>query len=173
MLVQKGASDTRMTITRYFLSGDPERWDMAYSRRNMTDQTFLARVGALVVGCTAVLTLSFFGIVAILTGDAAGIGTRLPFYALGMAAVFVAAVVGLEQRRREGRAVLAAASLLAVGGGLLLTLGGEGVAYAGRNPEQVLGSGHVLYLVAAGLIATGIGYWGLHHWRDVVDPIRL
>lgn len=141
---------------------------MAYSRRTR-DRRFLARVGALIITCTTVLTLAFFGLVALLTGTAADIGTRLPFYVLGMAGVFVATIIGLEERRQEGQVILIAASSTAVIGGIIFTLGGEGIVYAANHPDQALASQQFLYLVAAGLIATGVGFWGINHWREALN----
>lgn len=141
---------------------------MAYRRRR-ADGTFLARVGAIIVGCTAILTLTFFGLLALLTGTASDIGGRLPFYVLGMAAVFVSAIIILEQHREDGRLILTVATITAVTGGLVFVLGGEGILYASRHPDQALASRQFLYLIAAGLIATGVGFWGLNHWRDALE----
>ena len=42
----------------------------------------------------------------------------------------------------------------------------EGVLFAFRNPELVFVSQLVYYFIAAALIGTGIGYWGVRHWRE-------
>jgi len=127
----------------------------------------MARIGGLIVLCTAVLTLSFFGVIALATGAAAGLEARVPAYALGGAIAFVAGVVWLDQRRYAGRVILAVASGLAVGVFAVLLFGGEGLLYVSQNPEAVLASSGFLYLVAAGFIATGLGYWGVRHWRPI------
>jgi len=41
---------------------------MAYGRRS-TNHEFFARIGALIVSCTAVLTLTLFGVIALATGE--------------------------------------------------------------------------------------------------------
>lgn len=149
---------------------------MAYrNRRETPGRAFVARVGMLVVGCTAALTLSFVGLFAFVTGQAAGVVDRVPYYALGMAVVFVTAIIGLEQRRRtprDGREVPVVATIVAVIAFAFLTLGGEGFVYAARSPNQALAAQRFLYLVAAGLISTGIGYWGVRNRRDVIRALR-
>lgn len=144
---------------------------MAYSR-SVANRSVVGRVGLLVVGCTAVLTLSFFGLVAFLTGNTPGVADRIPFYVLGTALAFVASVVGLDGRARNGRIVLITASAAAAATLVLLTMGGEGLAYAVRVPEEALAAQRLLYLLAAGLIATGLGYWGVRHWREVAGTLR-
>jgi hypothetical protein len=141
---------------------------MAYGRRS-ANREFFARIGALIVACTTVLTLSFFGVIALATGGAIGAETRVPLYALGGAVAFVAGVVGFDELRHEGVTILTAASGLAVAVFALLLLGGEGLLYVTRNPEQVVDSRGFLYLIAAGFIATGVGYWGVRHWRSVTS----
>jgi len=138
-------------------------------RRSTRDESFFARVGGLILGCTGLLTLAFFGVVAFITASTPGIADRIPFYVLGMAAIFVGAIILMEQhaRRREAQRVLWAASSLSLLGFIFLTLSGEGLLYAARNPDTVLASERVLYVIAAGLIGTGIGYWGVQNWSDV------
>ena len=152
--------------------------DMAHRHRrgrSTRDEAFFARVGGLILGCTAILTLSFFGLVAFITASTPGVAERIPFYVLGMAIVFVAGIIVMEQhaRRREAQRVLWAASVISLLGFILVTLAGEGLLYAARNPETALASERVLYLIAAGLIGTGIGYWGVRNWKDVAVWIDL
>lgn len=162
-----------MTTAPSFYILDDDRIGMAYSRRT-SEQTFLARVGVFIVGCTAALTLSFVGVFAFATGSAPDIVDRIPYYVLGMAVTFVAAIIGLEARRTryDGQAILVIASAVAGGALVFLTLGGEGLVYAARNPDQAFAAQRFLYLVAAGLISTGIGYWGLRHRADVLKALR-
>lgn len=144
-------------------------------RRSTRDESFYARVGGLILGCTGILTLAFFGIVAFITGETPGIASRIPFYVLGMAAVFVTGIIVMEQhaRRREAQRVLWAATTISIMGFFFLALAGEGLLYAARNPDTALASERVLYVIAAGLIGTGIGYWGVRNWKDVVGWFDL
>lgn len=149
---------------------------MAYgNRRNRPGRTFVARVGVLVIGCTAALTLSFIGLFAFVTGQAGGVVERVPYYVLGMAVVFVAAIIGLEQRRRaphDSRDTLIVSATTAIILFIFLTLGGEGFVYAAERPDTALAAQRFLYLVAAGLISTGLGYWGVRNRREVIRSLR-
>lgn len=135
-----------------------------------TDRARLGRVGAVVGTCTAALTASFVGLVALAGGDAAGAVSRLPGYVLAMALTFVAGVVLFEESRHEGRRALAAAAGAAVVAFVVVGLGTEGVVYALRYPDRVVGSQLFAYLLSAGLIGTGVGYWGWRNWRGLRTP---
>lgn len=141
------------------------------SRRD-PDSTVYSRLGVFVVACTAALSLSFVGLVSLTTGGAGGVGGRFPFYVLGTAVAFVATILVVDGPRRDGRAVLVVAGTVAGATFVLLSLGVEGLLYAVNNPETVLVSSSGLYLVAAGLIGTGVGYWALRHWRELAGSIR-
>lgn len=140
---------------------------MAQARARQFDQEALARAGALVAGCTLVLTASFVGLVALVSGAAVGVVDRLPLYVLGMATAFVGAIVVFEMENEAGGRVLVIAGTLAVGTFLVTLLSGEGIVHALRYPGQVLASQLLLYLLAAGMIATGLGYWVVQHWQDL------
>lgn len=142
------------------------------STRREPDGPVYSRLGALIVGCTAVLTLSFVGLVSLATGDAGNVGGRVPFYVLGTALSFVGTILVVDGPRRDGRAVLLVAGAVAGATFVLLSLGAEGLRYALTNPETVLVSRSGLYLVAAGLIGTGVGYWALRHWRELAATVR-
>lgn len=131
------------------------------------DRARLGRVGALVGASTAALTASFVGIVALLSGNATGVVSRLPVYVLAMALAFVACVVLFEESRHDGRRALAAAASISVVAFLVVGLGGEGVRYALTHPDEVLGSHLFAYLLSAGLMGTGFGYWGWRNWRSL------
>lgn len=137
-------------------------------RRRRSKRSFLVQATLLVLGCTLTLTFSFFGVFAILSGEMTGIGNRLPFYVLGMAVVFVAIVVYMEEQKAHGRTIIASASSFGVTAFLVFTLGTEGLIYSAENPGSVMTSKQFLYVVAAGMITTGIGYWMLKHWDEVV-----
>ena len=140
--------------------------------RTDPDRDVLARIGAGVAVSTLALTASFVGIVALATGEAVGLGSRLPIYVLAMAVAFVATVVLLELHEREGRLVLAVAASIGGGTFVIILLAGEGLIYAASDPEAVFASALVFYFLAAGLIATGLGYWGAHHWRELTSAGR-
>jgi len=133
------------------------------------EQDFLVRVGGTVLGSTLGLTASFVGVVALATGASAGLASRLPFYVLGMAAAFVIGVVVFEEEFVDGIRVILSATITAVGTFLLVTLAGEGVVYAIRFPRRVIASQLLFYFLAAGLVATGLGYWGVRHWQDIAN----
>jgi len=139
---------------------------MAYSQRTVPEG-FVARIGLPIVVCTAVLTLGFFGVVALATEQAPQLSLRIPVYVFGAAVAFVGVIVGLDRMHREGPTILAAATGLAIAAFCVLLLGGEGALYVARNPEQVIESRRFLYLIAAGLVATGLGYWGVRHLRSL------
>ena len=140
---------------------------MSMARRRRFDAESLGRAGALVAGCTLVLTASFLGLVALVSGEAVGLSDRLPVYVLGMATAFVGSVLVAETRGLDGRGVIGAAGATALGTFVVLTLGGEGVLHAVRNPEALLTSQLLFYFLAAGMIATGFGYWAINHWQEL------
>jgi FtsH-binding integral membrane protein len=121
---------------------------------------------------TLVLTASFVGLLSVVAGGNEGMSGRLPLYVLVMAVAFVGTIVLAEQRRRtsNARTVITGAGSLAGLVFVVVTLSGEGVVYAARNPSQVVASELSLYFLAAGLIATGLGYWGLRHWGEFDRP---
>jgi hypothetical protein len=136
---------------------------------NGPDGQRIARVGGVVVVSTLILTATFIGVVALLSGGNGDIGTRLPLYVLTMAVGFVGVVILSEQRygkRANGRSILGTAGGVALTVFVVVSLAGEGLVFAGNNPGDVVLSELFLYFLAAGLIGTGLGYWGLRHWRE-------
>jgi len=131
-------------------------------------RTHVGRVVALVVASTLVLTTALLGAVAFATATASGAPTRLPYYVLGGAVLFVALVFQFERRAFDGRTVILASGGLAVVGTGLLVLVGEGAAYVAAHPNRVFSSQPVLYLLAVGVCCTGLAHWGLNHWREFV-----
>jgi len=127
----------------------------------------LVRTGALVGLCTGALTAAFVGIASIVTGNAAGVVTRLQFYILAGAVAFVGGLLVLEESRHGGQTVLTGATAAGVVGFLLLGLGSEGVLFALAEPEIVFSSSLFVYIVAAALIASGVGYWSVRNWQLV------
>jgi len=125
-------------------------------------------LAGVVVCSTVVLTAAFFGIVALVTG-VTGLTGRLPYYVLGGAAAFVASVVRFDHHSQAGVPVLYTASGIALVAFTGLGLATEGIRLAITRPEVVVASQLFVYVVAAGLIATGLGFWAVRHWREVAS----
>jgi len=142
------------------------------STRQDPDLAVYGRVGVLVAACTAVLTLAFVGVVSLASGEATNLADRVPFYVLGSSIAFVVGVLGLDGPRRDGRNVLLVALAIAGATLLLLSLGVEGLRYTVLAPDAVLVSSSGLYLVAAGVIGTGVGYWAFSHWRELAPAVK-
>jgi hypothetical protein len=124
------------------------------------------RAAALVALSTLLLTASFVGFFAFVTGRVVGVGGRVPAYVLVMSAAFVATIFTLTKYGADGRTVIFAAGGTAVLSLLLSTFAGEGVVYALAHPNAVFGSQLVAYFLAAGLAGTGLSFWAIHYWRD-------
>jgi high-affinity Fe2+/Pb2+ permease len=77
----------------------------------------------------------------------------------------------LEAQSYDGPTIITLAGATALGTFVAVTLGGEGLVYAVRNPQQVVASQFLLYFLAAGLIGTGLGYWGINHWQELVEDV--
>ncbi|WP_415380386.1 hypothetical protein [Halosimplex sp. TS25] len=119
-----------------------------------------------VAGLTVLLTCAFVGLLAFVSGARPDVGSRLPYYVLAMAVVFVAAVFRLDDRERQGTHVLTSVSAVSVVAFVLVGLAVEGVVYAVQNPGELVASQLIVYFAAAALICTGVTVWGLHHWRE-------
>ena len=143
---------------------------MAFACLPMAGFASRARLGRLLVLVglsTAALTVSFVGLVGLASGGVTGVATRIPFYLLVTAAVFVAGVVLFEESRHEGRRALVAAAVAAFATLLVVGLGSEGTLYALENPDVVVRSQLFAYLLSAALMGTGIGYWGWRNWESL------
>ena len=119
-----------------------------------------------IVGFSVVLTAGFVGLVALVSGDTSAIGDRVPYYLLATAVAFVVTLKKLDDGRTDGLTVLVATTGIALGAGSLFSLSVEGVIYGVTNPGDVVASQLVVYFLAAALICTGLGMWGLQHWRE-------
>ncbi|WP_123537812.1 hypothetical protein [Halosimplex salinum] len=119
-----------------------------------------------VAGLTALLTCAFVGLLAFVSGARPDVGSRLPYYVLVMALVFVVAVFRLDDRDRQGTHVLSSVSAVSVVAFVLVGLAVEGVVYAVQNPGELVASQLIVYFAAAALICTGVSVWGLRHWRE-------
>jgi hypothetical protein len=129
-------------------------------------QEYAGRALGPIVASTVVLTAAFLGALALLTGTVEGFEDRFPYYVVLMAVGFVAALFVLERPRIEGSQVLMATIGVTVTVFVVVTLAGEGVAYAIASPRAVFQPDIILYLLAAGLIGSGLAYWTISHWRE-------
>lgn len=136
--------------------------------RQRLDTDLLPRAAVLVAVSTAIVTAAFVGIVAIATGSTGDIAGRLPVYVLAMAVVFVSFVFLIDARGSDGQTVIVSSIGVAMLGFLLVLLSGEGVVFLVQEPGALLASQLIVYLVSAGLVCTGLAYWGLRHWREFV-----
>jgi len=130
---------------------------------------FEKKAVALVIGSTVLLTMALLGVVALVTQQMVGYGARLPVYALGGSVLFVLLVFEFERREFDGRTIILSTVSLAVVGLVLLFFMGEGAVYVISHPDRILASRLVLYLLAVGVVCTGLVYWGLSHWREFVS----
>lgn len=138
-----------------------------FSGKRGWSRNALARAALFVVASTIALTASFLGVVGLLSGDVTGLNTRLPFYVLVMALAFVGAIVTFEERFHEAVPIIQFAGIVGGVTFLLVTFGGEGAAFLVQNHQEVVASQLLFYILAAGLIGTGLGYWTLNHWSEL------
>ncbi|MFW5900312.1 MAG: hypothetical protein ACOCTH_00875 [Halodesulfurarchaeum sp.] len=131
----------------------------------LNDHTLLRVIGP-ILGSTVVLTAAFLGALALLVGEVGGFTDRFPYYVVLMALGFVSALFVLERPRIEGSQVLMATIGVTVTVFVMVTLAGEGIAYAITYPDAVFQPDFILYLLAAGLIGSGLAYWTISHWRE-------
>lgn len=136
------------------------------------ETAFLARVGALVIVSALVLTASFVGLFAFASGQTGQVGSRVPYYLLVMATAFVTTILLLENHRDDGRLILMTTVIVATITFVVVVLATEGIIFAIEYPNQVFSSQIVLYLLAASLVGTGLGFWGLRHWREFTQLSR-
>lgn len=127
---------------------------------------FFLRVLLVIGASTLLLTASFIGVLAFLNGEVGATSSRIPWYFVVAAVVFVATIILLEEGGADGSTIIISALLFSGLGFILVSLAVEGVLFAIEYPELVFVSQLVLYFFAAGLIGTGIGYWALNHWRE-------
>lgn len=144
---------------------------MAVSTNRFVDPDALVRTGPLIGICTAVLTATFLGVVALASGEVSGFVERFPLYVLASSVAFVAAVLVLEHAHYPGSEVLGYATGIGVGGFVVIALGIEGVTYAATSPEQVVASHLFVYLVSAAVFASGIAYWTARNWRAATGAL--
>jgi len=85
---------------------------------------------------------------------------------VGRARLDRVAVVVFEERRHDGRRMLVRAAAAALATLYVVGFGGEEVVFALANPEAVVRSRLVAYLLSAGLIGTGFSCWGWRNWES-------
>lgn len=124
---------------------------------------------SLIILSTVILTSAFVGIVAFLSGDITGLDSRLPYYTVFLGMSFVLMITLLESHETRGKDILVTAILVSLLSTLITILAVEGIFFAVRFPERVFVSQLVVYFVGASLVAIGLGYWGLNHWREFVE----
>lgn len=124
------------------------------------------RIGAIITVSTIFITTAFIGVLAILADDTTGIVSRVPWYAIVGAGGFAVSIFLLERQDSTGGLIFVTAVVVGLLAGVVVGLSIEGVIFTILYPTRVLISDLVLYLVAAALIGTGVGYWGLRHWRE-------
>ncbi len=126
----------------------------------------IAAVAVLLVAASTLLTASaMMGGLALFTGSAMGVGSRVPMYVLVGAAVFTGLVVYLELRIDDGLTIISVSLAVGLVALVMVGLGVEGLYFGWRNPDRML-SNLFVYLLAAGLISTGIIFWAVRHWRE-------
>ena len=130
------------------------------------DERFFARVFAIMIACTLVLTSSFVGILALISGEIEAPLGRAPWYLVFGAMIFVVTIVVLEAYGANGTEIIVTATVNGVLGVIIAGLTVEGILYVWQNPGDVIVSQLVIYFLAAGLLGSGIAYWALHHWRE-------
>lgn len=128
------------------------------------------RVSVLVVFFSFLLTAAMYGVVAVFVEDVTGLTTRVPYYVVVGAVVFVVSMFVLENPSEAGLPIITTTTGIGVAGFLLVGFAWEGIRYAAIEPTELLASSLVLYFLAAALICTATGYWALHHWREFAEP---
>lgn len=126
------------------------------------------RAGAVIGFSTIVVTMSFIGVLALVSEGPGGLAERIPFYLILMGLAFVSTILVLEYYQTDGQIIIVTASVIGFLTLVAATLSVEGALYSVMYPERVLVSQLVYYFVAAGLISTGLGFWAVNHWREFV-----
>lgn len=120
----------------------------------------------IVTGATVVLTAALIGIYSLVSGDATGVDERIQYYVLATAIAFLIGLVRLDDKRLDGVTILIATIGIAIASGILFALAAEGVRFGALNPDEIADSRTIVYFLSAGIVCTGLGMWGLRHWRE-------
>lgn len=132
-------------------------------------QEMVIRVALVIVVSTLVLTASFFGVIAALSEEVTGLDDRMPFYLLAAAGMFVGTIILLEMYQADGKTIITSAVFTGITSFVLALFSVEGILFAYEHPERVIVNQLILYFLAAALVATGLGYWALRHWREFTE----
>lgn len=138
------------------------------------NEYFAIRIVPMIMFSTIFLTASFMGVLAFLSGEAAGVNERLPWYLVIWAMMFVGSIVLLERAGSNGRTIIVTTLVVSIVLFVLTVLGIEGVLFTMEKPKVVINSELILYLLSASLVGVGLAYWGINHWREFTPgPDRL
>lgn len=135
----------------------------------MVDRDAVVRAAGPVVVATLAVTVAFLGLLSVVTGRSSGLVARFPAYVVVLSIAFTGLVLTLERYLADGRSILLAAVVLSITIAVVVALDVEGLLYAIDNPDQIVASRLILYLLAAGCLCTGLVYWGINHWREFLD----
>lgn len=134
-----------------------------------SNQQVALRIGLLIIGCTILLTASFVGFFTALTGRISGYESRIAWYVVAVATLFVGTIVLLELNGTDGKTIIVSAAVTGAISFVLIFFSIEGLIFAVTHPGEMLLSQLIVYFFAAALVATGLGYWGLRHWREFTE----
>ena len=132
----------------------------------MSKREAIVRGAGLVAASTVIVTVAFVGLLAVVSGETSGLADRFPFYVVVLSIAFTALILTLERYLADGRNILLTAVVLSITIAIVVGLDVEGILFAIENPDQLVASRLVLYLLAAGCLCTGLVYWSVHHWRE-------
>jgi len=132
----------------------------------MSKREAVVRGAGLVAASTVIVTVAFVGLLAVVSGETSGLADRFPFYVVVLSIAFTALILTLERYLADGRNILLTAVVLSITIAIVVGLDVEGILFAIENPDQLVASRLVLYLLAAGCLCTGLVYWSVHHWRE-------
>lgn len=132
----------------------------------MSKREAVVRGAGLVAASTVVVAIAFVGLLAVVSGDASGLADRVPFYVVVSSIAFTALILTLERYLADGRNILLTAVVLSITIAVVVALDVEGLLFAIENPDRLVASRLLLYLLAAGCLCTGLVYWSVHHWRE-------
>lgn len=134
-----------------------------------SNQQVVLRIGLLIIGCTILLTASFVGFFTALSGRISGYESRIAWYVVAVATLFVGTIVLLELNGTDGKTIIVSAVVTGAISFVLIFFSIEGLIFAVNHPGEMLLSQLIVYFFAAALVATGLGYWGLRHWREFTE----
>ncbi|QCC52352.1 hypothetical protein [Halapricum salinum] len=132
----------------------------------MSKREAVVRGAGLVAASTVIVTVAFVGLLAVVSGETSGLADRFPFYVVVLSSAFTALILTLERYLADGRNILLTAVVLSITIAIVVGLDVEGILFAIENPDQLVASRLLLYLLAAGCLCTGLVYWSVHHWRE-------